>query len=715
MRFPFWARALVLPLALGVGSEAWAETKVGFRQVTSTHPVAVQRGTEAEVKLRSNFTLDGTYGVYFAQPGVEMTYAEGKEKAAPRASRSSVGTPFKFQVAVPENQLPGMYEYRVATEQAVSSVAQLLVTDYPVVGEAITGNDAPKSAQLVTLPVAVCGTVEKFEDVDYYRFALKKGEEVTCEIFAQRVTDRIHNMVVSGPRIYLMDAILTLIAPSGQVVAQNDNFHGGDSFLHFQATMDGEYLLEVRDARYAGNDRYTYCVEIAQRPYIHTVYPLAVAPGAKVQAEAVGHMLGDAKASFTAPSDVGAHRVRVQTSAGETNPATVVVSSLPLVEEREPNNACAAATPISFPQGINGRLESPDDADFYGFEAKQGEKFLFEIEARRHGSPLDSILEIQDAQGKVLAEADDSDIYRDKDSQLAWTAPADGNYCVVVRDLHARGGSRYVYLLRAERPEPDFQITGEYYYAMLAPGMRTLWFVKLERLNGFTGPVTLEVQGLPEGVTYEPITMPPGVTDCGLILEAAKDAPIGAALVGVYGKASMEDPDGKPREIVRRGLVKCEQQNSGGGQNDWPIETQIVGVTKPLDLTSVTAEPGELTLKPGETKEITVRIERQAGFDDAVTLSTEFKYLARIKAPQLPRGVTMSPKSKARLSGKVLEGTVVLTAADNALPVERMPIAVVAQVSIAFSINTFYATNPIYLTVLPKEPAADAKEAPKKK
>lgn len=695
-----------LTLALGMSlcfsaSAALAEVKVGFRQLTSTHPVAVQRGTEAEVQVRSNLTLDHTYQVFFARPGVNMTYAEDKPKESPLGNRTSVGTPFRFHVQVPEEQLPGMYEFRVATEQAVSSVGQLLVTDYPVVSEdPKKKNNTPETAVKVEVPVAICGTVANFEEVDYYRFPLRAGQEITLEMFAQRVTDRIHNMVVRGPRIYLMDGILTLIGPNGQIVAQNDNHYGGDSFLYYKAPADGEYTLEVRDARYAGNARYTYCVEIAEKPYVHTVYPLAVAPGEKAEVEAVGYLLGDSnRATFTAPSSPGAHRLRVMSAAGETNPTTIVTTELPLIAEQEPNNDIDQANAINIPQGINGRLEAADDVDYYAFKARKGEQFVFETEARRHGSPLDSVLEIQDEQGKVLAEADDADLYREKDSRLAWTAPADGTYRVVVRDLHARGGPSYVYFLRAERAEPDFELTGEYYYAMLAPGIRTIWFVELKRLNGFTGPVTLEVENLPPGVTQEPITIPTGVNHGSIILEAAEDAPIGAALVHLQGRATIKGEDGKEREIVRRAFVRCQQQSSGGGQSQWPIETQIVGVTRPLDLKAVVAEPGEITLKPGETKEIKVRIERQEGYTDAVTLATEFKYLGRILVPQLPPGVTMSSKSKARLSGKVLEGTIVLTASDKVTPVERLPIAVVAQVSISFSINTLYASNPIYLTV----------------
>src|SRR5690606_10450417 len=133
------------------------------------------------------------------------------------------------------------------------------------------------------------------------------------------------------------------------------------------------------------NARYTYCGEIAERPYVHTVYPLAVAPGEKAGVEGIGYLLGDtSRVSYTAPSTPGAHRLRVMSAAGETNPTTIVTTTLPLIAEQEPNNDLEQANAISIPQGINGRLETPDDADYYAFEARKGERFAFEVEARRH-------------------------------------------------------------------------------------------------------------------------------------------------------------------------------------------------------------------------------------------------------------------------------------------------------------------------------------------
>ena len=76
-----------------------------------------------------------------------------------------------------------------------------------------------------------------------------------------------------------------------------------------------------------------------------------------------------------------------------------------------------------------------------------------------------------------------------------------------------------------------------------------------------------------------------------------------------------------------------------------------------------------------------------------------FDYFSNKYGEQLPPGVTVGKASKLRLSGKTLEGKVILEASDKAVPVTRLPLTVLARVSITFSITTNYGTNPVYLTV----------------
>ena len=581
---------LVMPLQ--------AESTIGFRQLCSTTPVAVQRGKKTTINVRSNYTLDGSYKVFFDRPGIKMKCLETKPKPAPHQGRGTPGTPFRFEADVPANQPLGIYEFRVATKTAVSSVSHLLVTDYPVVNESKDENGSTATAQKVSFPVAICGMCGNAEDVDYYQFTGKAGQEVTVNIYAQRVTKAVHSMQSGGSGasvMYLMDSILTLRRANGQVLAENDNFVGGDSFLTFKLPEDGNYFLEVRDTRFIGNPKYVYCVEIADRPFAHAFFPMAVQRGKATPAAIVGHNLGGLeKTTLRAGADepVGWKRISVKTPRGQTNPVQVMVSDHPQLIASG-NHSMAKATPLSLPVGANARFSKPDEVHYYSFEAKKGQYYLFEIESDRRDLPLDSVIDMFDASGKKVADGDDG--YYTKDAKLQFKAPADGKFFVSVRDLHNRGGERFIYNLRAEPATPEFELHGKYYYAQLAPGTRMIWFVNLSRQNGFTGPVELKVEGLPEGVTATPVTIPSGLTRAAVILSAKSDAKIDARLVRLYGKAAFTDANGKLQDLVRYAHVTCELQVSGGSQARRPINTQLVGVTNPLDIVEFEATPSKIT------------------------------------------------------------------------------------------------------------------------
>jgi hypothetical protein len=670
---------------------------VGFRQLTSCYPVAVQRGTKATINVRSNFTLDGTYAAFSHPAGLVMTYAETKPIEAPLTARGTPGKPFKFEVQVPEDQPLGVHEFRLATNQAVSSVSHLLVTEFPVIEEKSQENGQASTAQEIKLPVAVCGVIDKAEDVDCFRFPGQAGQELTFQVYAQRMTAAIHDMVSRSG--YSMDAIVVLFGPNGQVVAQNDNFYGGDSVLNCKLPHDGVYVLEIRDTRYGGDPRWSYCVEASERPFVQGVYPLAVERGKSQSAELLGFALGnDAGMILSADANEPAGRksIAFETPRGRTNPIEVVVSDYPQMIARE-NHSPATALELAFPLGVSARFTKSDEVHYYAIQAKKGDVYSFEVEAQRRGLPLDSVLEVFDDKGKKLSEADDAPLMRD--TQLTFQAPADGKFLLTVRDLHGRGGESFIYYLRTERTGPDFELLGEWYYAMLAPGTNTLWFAKLNRLNGFTGPVKIEVEGLPAGVSFTPVTIPAGMNHCGVILSAAPEAKTGATLVKVRGTAEIPGSDGQPRQVVREGRAVCELQNQGGGQGRWPVQTQIVGVVEKLDLLKVEAAPNEITLLPGNKAELKVRIERRDGFTDPVSLGMAFTYFTASLGEQLPPGVTLGAASQTRLSGKALEAKLILEASPKAISVDRLPVAVMAGVSISFSISTTYASNPIYLTI----------------
>jgi len=68
---------------------------------------------------------------------------------------------------------------------------------------------------------------------------------------------------------------------------------------------------------------------------------------------------------------------------------------------------------------------------------------------------------------------------------------------------------------------------------MIGPGSRTAWYVQVARTNGFTGPVKVEVQGLPTDVTVNALTIPANMTTGLLVVSAASDAKMDAAAVKI--------------------------------------------------------------------------------------------------------------------------------------------------------------------------------------
>ena len=704
--FGFTMRYLVAIIFAALFADS-AFAKIGFRQLLNFHPVAVQRGTQQTVKLRSNFSLDNTYVAFFDQPGIVMEFAETEPIPAPRKSRTHVGTPFRFNVTVPDNQPTGVYEVRVATKQAVSSVSHLLVTDFPVVVESVDDNDKPGTAQSVPLPAAVCGVCERNEDVDCFRFSGVSGQRITAQVYAQRVTECIHTMVVKHP-VYHMNPILTLLGPSGQVVAENDNFYGGDSFLNCELPEDGDYVIRIRDVRYAGSEKFSYCVEISERPFLKSMFPLAVQTGKSVDAQPVGYGFADSPPPVTLTAND--RFVRYQTPNGPTNDVALLSSPYPQYAFGSGSDTTGTAQSITLPCGISGRISESDSSQYFAFDARMGDRFLFEVEANRHGLPLDGLIEVFDSNGKYLAEADDTagspyaGFWREKDPKLRFKAPADGKYFVAVRDSNGRGGEHFVYYLSAEKDQPDFELYGEYYYAMLAPGTRMLWFARINRLNGFDGPVQIGINGLPAGVELTPATIPAGMDHCALILSAAEDASISANLVRVFGKATIANADSSQDEIIRYGNVTCElQQGGGSAQLRWPCKTQVVGVTEPLDLVRVESSVNEITLEPGGQAEFSVRIDRQEGNSDPVTLAMRHMYYTNSCGDQLPPGVTLSADSKTQLKANETEAKFIIKASKDALPVNKLPIAVMARLYVTYNISTNYASTPISLTVKSKK------------
>ena len=153
-------------------------------------------------------------------------------------------------------------------------------------------------------------------------------------------------------------------------------------------------------------------------------------------------------ARVTAAADTALfpRELRVQTRSGISNPLQLNVGHLPELREAGSNNALEQAQEIKLPVTLSGGVSASAQVDYFKFKGTKGEELVFEVDAARRGSALDSSVTVVDAKGKELARGEDAN---GLDSLLFFTPAEDGEYFLAVRDFRYQGGGNYNYRLHA--------------------------------------------------------------------------------------------------------------------------------------------------------------------------------------------------------------------------------------------------------------------------
>jgi hypothetical protein len=682
---------LLAVAALFLTGPTFAQTS--YPMITHTTPVAVQRGQTTEITVEGQMSFAGVYKALLGGTGItaEVLPTPDAKPAAKGQARPPRSARLKLTVA-PDAPL-GVREFRLASSLGISSIGQLLVVEEPVVQESGDNNTAAK-ANSVSVPCVVSGRLEAAEDVDYFKFHAEPGQTFTFEVVCARIQDKIHDLQKHA------DPMLTLFDAEGRELAANDDFFFSDPLLSYTFARAGDYFIQVRDSKYDGDPRWAYALRITDHPYVTHVFPSAANPGQTVEVEPVGsgHQVKP-RVSVRVPAEPGIHAIPLDLDGIRTNPVPLIVSTLPQVVEQEPNDSLDKAHRITVPCGINGRIGTPRDLDHFVFAAPKGKAIRFEVKARRFGtllrSSLDSVLDVLTLKGDVLATNDDT---YGKDAALTFTPPADGDYVLRVRDLNSKGGPTAVYYVEADWARPDFTLRCDPDKAMIGPGSSTAWYVHVARANGFAGPVRVEVQGLPKGVTVNPLTIPANMTQGLLVLTAGPDALREAVNVTILGTATAAI-DGKEVTLTRRVTSNEEIYLPGGGRGRFDVGMQTVAVTDPSDILRVEVTPKEIRLKPGEEVKVDVIIQRRADYVKDVSLDVLLQHLGGIHGNPLPPGVTVVEGKSKTLLGGGSKGHIVLKAAPDAAPADQVPISVLAHVSINFVVKISYSSPPILLSV----------------
>ncbi len=418
--------------------------------------------------------------------------------------------------------------------------------------------ELPKEKSL-ELPVVLNGQIMP-DDVDRFRFRAKAGQQLVIETQARSLIPYLADAVPGW-----FQATVTLYDADNNEVAYADDYRfNPDPVLYYKIPKTGDYELLVRDSVYRGRDDFVYRISIGELPFIRQMFPLGGKEGDKSVAAVEGWNLPVTQLSLDTQSGGKTIRqTRYEKEGIVSNFVPYAVDTLPECNESEPGENVKSAQPVKLPIIINGQISPADDLDVYQFQGKSGDEITAEVYARRLNSPLDSLLRLTDASGKILEWNDDyvlkdtAFLFKDcegllthhADSYLKTKLPADGTYYVQIADSAKHGGAAYGYRLRLTTQTPDFELRVTPSSLSPRPGEVVPVTVYVLRKDGFDGPIEVSVKNTPPGFKLEGGHIPPGCEHIRMTLKAPQKALDKPVALEIEGRAMVGE-----KTILRRAV-----------------------------------------------------------------------------------------------------------------------------------------------------------------
>ena len=641
-----------------------AEAQVHPMEIRSVYPLGGSAGTTTRVTI-TGMSLRNANAILFSVPGLAAKIIAPSPGTLPAPTMDSDGNPPVIaDITAPKGAVPGLTTFRVVSPAGISDARKWIVGwEIPQV-EAKSLPGAPEQA--VTLPIAVNGHILDAGDRNVFGFDLEAGRAFVAAVQAA---------VADSP----LDSLLTLRDATGREVASNDDDTGPDSLLQFIAAKSGHYLLTVSSSVGAGGPNYPYRLSMGYLPLLRAVFPSSLVMGTATAVKLIGVNV-PATVSAPAQPEPGTRAPALYAPGTPiSNALPLYYSTLPTLQEKEPNDTPAQATVLPVPSVTNGQFRHEDgkpgsDTDFYRFHAGAGQRLLIDVQCQAVGSQADSTVALLDANGKMLLENDDT---YGRDAHLDFTAPQAGDYLLRVREATGRSAPELFYrLLILPPPPPGFTLAVETRGRVLGQGDSLALEVAVAR-DRFDGPVRLTAAGLPAGVTAAPVVVPAGSARGLLVLSAlptAASGPFPLQILGTgqtvpHSPATVSDWvwQGGPRRIVPA-----------------PPELPMLAVGPPAEI-ALTTTAKQISLAPNGSVKIPVHIQRRVVTNKPVTL----------RVLGLPDGVTVADvvvppnQNDAELELK-------------AIPTARLgtfPISLLALVNINPTVQVERFSAPVLLTV----------------
>ncbi len=468
----------------------------------------------------------------------EMKIYQERRNDPKRQPNPQLDEMLTVRIKVADDAEIGGRELRLLTETGMSNPLWFYVGQWPDVREQEPNNVKPHDDVVVQMPSVINGQIMP-GDVDRFAFQAKKGTKLVAQCAARELIPYLADAVPGW-----FQAVLRLYDEQGREVAFADSLgFRQDPVLYYEVPKDGTYVVEVRDSIYRGREDFVYRIAIGEIPYVTSLFPL----GGKVGETCTVELHGWNLPVETLRVDAASYRGRsVQPVVLEhenivSNKVGFMTDVLTEVMENEPNDTAEKARRVGKSVVINGRIDKPGDVDYYEIDAAGA--MVAEVYARRLYSPLDSVVRLQTASGKVVAHSDD---YEDKswplithhaDSRLL--ANAAGASFVTISDAQGRGGPEYAYRLCIRPPRPDFNLYVTPSSVIAQAGTCVPITVHAVRRDGFDGDITLALENAPPGFELSGGWVPGDEDSCRLTLTVPKQPLADPIVMNLVGHASV--------------------------------------------------------------------------------------------------------------------------------------------------------------------------------
>ncbi len=200
-----------------------------------------------------------------------------------------------------------------------------------------------------------------------------------------------------------------------------------------------------------------------------------------------------------------------------------------------------------------------------------------------------------------------------KNSRLLFTAPADGTYTVRIADTSGDGGDNFSYQLKIRPAAPGFKPSIGRPNAKILRGAGREFTVRIDRIDGFNGPVTFDIHDLhPDIVANVPLTVEAGQRYAVGTLWVSEDA---------QGWEGTISPTVVARAKINGRIV--ERRAGDLGELTLGDRPSAIPSIQPIDREVAENENWTLTLRRGETVSARVVLRRKEEFKNEVSLGNE--------------------------------------------------------------------------------------------